>query len=242
MRIAFISDIHGNLTALQAVLADLEQQKADLVISLGDVVTLGPQPAEVLTTLRGLGCICISGNHDEAVLDPERAAELQIADHLVPDIFWGRSKLSVSDLEFIRSFQANHKFTFPNGTSVLCFHGSPFSSTDLILSTTPNEELDRFLNGRSADVYIGGHSHIQMHRRHGDKLVLNSGSVGNAFTRAYQPGIPPKLLPWAEYAVLDQNGQALEVELRRVPFSTSEVLSRVKECGLPGAEWWFAQY
>ncbi|MBM3124903.1 MAG: metallophosphoesterase family protein [Chloroflexi bacterium] len=242
MRIAFISDIHGNLTALQAVLADLAHQNADLVISLGDVVTLGPQPAEVLATLRDLGCICISGNHDEAVLDPERAAELQIAAHLVPDLFWGQSRLSATDLEFIKSFHTTHELTFPDGTSVLCFHGSPHSSTDLILSTTPNEELDRFLNGRNADVFIGGHSHIQMLRRYGDKLVLNSGSVGNAFTRAYQPGIPPKLLPWAEYAVLDQNGQALEVELRRVPFNTAEVLSRVKECGLPGAEWWLSQY
>jgi len=54
-------------------------------------------------------------------------------------------------------------------------------------------------------VFIGGHSHIQMHRRHGEKLFLNSGSIGNAFKFAFSPGNPPSLLPWAEYAIVEQD-------------------------------------
>jgi len=242
MRIAFISDIHANFTALKAVLADIDSQKVDQVISLGDTVTLGPQPLEVLTTLRELKCVYIKGNHDEAILDPDHAVDYQIAEHLLPDLYWCRDRLTLEDLEFINSFRPSYEFPFPNGVSVLSYHGSPDSSTDLILATTPTEILDKHFENRSANVFIGGHSHIQMHRRHGDKLILNSGSVGNAFAFAYEPGSIPSLLPWAEYAILSQSGQSLNVDLRRVYFDTDELLKLVSESRLPGAEWWSRQY
>lgn len=242
MRIAFISDIHANFTALREVLADIDSQQVDQVISLGDAITLGPQPLEVLSALRELKCIYIKGNHDEAVLDPDHAIEYQIADHLLPDLHWCRELLTREDLEFINSFRPSHEFTFPNGVSVLAYHGSPNSSTDLILAATPAEILDKHFGNRNADVFIGGHSHIQMHRRHGVRLILNSGSVGNAFAFAYEPGRVPSLLPWAEYAILSQYGQSLNVDLRRVYFDTEELLKLVSESRLPGAEWWSRQY
>ena len=92
----------------------------------------------------------------------------------------------------------------PNGIQLLAFHGSPTSTTEIIQATTPSELLDEYFAGQSASVFIGGHSHIQMLRRYGKNLVLNSGSVGNAFEFAFSPGNPPRLLPWAEYAVIDQ--------------------------------------
>jgi putative phosphoesterase len=242
MRTAFISDIHGNFTAFKAVLADLETQNVDQIISLGDTITLGPQPLETLAKLRELNCIYVKGNHDWAVLDPSQAAAFQITEYLVPDLEWCRERLSADDRDFIRSFRDTHEFTFPNGVSVLCFHGSPLSPIDLIQSTTPAEDLTKYFDGREADVFIGGHSHIQMHRRHGDKLILNSGSVGNAFVHAYSPGSIPALLPWAEYAILSQNGPYLDVDLRRVYFDTEELLKIVAESGLPGTQWWLKQY
>lgn len=242
MRIAFISDIHANLTALNSVLADIGSQKVDRVISLGDTVTLGPQPLEVLDKLREMDCVCIKGNHDEAILDPDHIKDYQITEHLLPDLQWCRERLSGEDLSFIDSFRKSYEFTFPNGVSVLCFHGSPRASTDLILSTTPDRILDKYFENQSADVFIGGHTHIQMYRRRGDKLILNSGSVGNAFKHAYEPGKVPSLLPWAEYAILSQNEKSLDVDLRRVHFNTDELLDLVMESGLPGVEWWTNQY
>jgi putative phosphoesterase len=242
MRIAFISDIHANFTALGAVLADLDTQNVDQIISLGDTVTLGPQPVEVLNKLRELKGVCIKGNHDAAILNPGDAEKFQITDHLLPDLQWCRDRLSSLDLEFIDSFKDTYEFKFPNGISVLCFHGSPTSSTDIILSTSPAELMDKHFRDLGADVFIGGHSHIQMYRRHGEKLILNSGSVGNAFMHAYQPGNTPTLLPWAEYLILGQKGQDLDVDLRRVNFDTQQLLSMVVESGLPGLEWWSKQY
>ena len=70
MRIGFISDIHGNFTALEAVLADIKKQQIDQLICLGDTVSLGPQPQEVLYALREWNAITIMGNHDQATLEP----------------------------------------------------------------------------------------------------------------------------------------------------------------------------
>jgi putative phosphoesterase len=242
MRIAFISDIHGNLTALRAVLADIKKHGTDEIICLGDTISLGPQPLETLNALKELNCIYIMGNHDEAILDPEKAPEFEITEHLVPDLYWCRDQLTPDSFEFLKSFQSTHKIEFPNGVQLLAFHGSPISTTDIIQATTSPELLDKYFAEQSSTVFIGGHSHIQMHRRYGKKLILNSGSVGNAFEFAFSPGNPPRLLPWAEYAVIDQSGNSFDVDLRRVYFDTEALLKVVKVSSLPGADWWLKQY
>ncbi|MCC6259897.1 MAG: metallophosphoesterase family protein [Anaerolineales bacterium] len=242
MRIAFISDIHGNFTALEAVLADIKLQNVDRVICLGDVVTLGPQPREVLEAIQALDCVCIKGNHDWATLNPEDAVRYEIAAHLIPDLIWCREQLSEAHLDFIRAFLPTYEFQLPNGSAVLCFHGSPLAPTDLIQATTPKEEIENLLKGQTAAVFIGGHSHIQMHRRLGAKLILNSGSVGNAFEYAFTPGIVPGLLPWAEYAILEQVDNALNINLRRVPYDTEKLKAEVRKSSLPGAAWWLRQF
>lgn len=242
MRIAFISDIHGNLTALQAVLADIKKQGADQVICLGDTVSLGPQPRQVIEALHEVNSINIQGNHDAAILEPERSAQYEITPHLIPDLHWGRERLTADDFDFIRSFKPMHEIEFPNGIKLLAFHGSPLATTDIILATTPTETLDHYFHGHSADVFIGGHSHIQMHRRYGKRLVVNSGSIGNAFEFAYSPGNPPRLLPWAEYAILSQTGNNFQVDLQRVYFDIPALLAEVRASGLPGTEWWLRQY
>lgn len=242
MRIAFISDIHGNFTALEAVLADIKQNNIDQLICLGDTVTLGPQPREVLEALKSWNAVTIMGNHDQAILEPEKSAQFEITEHLIPDLIWGREHLTENDLEFILSFKLTHSVKFPNGIELLAYHGSPKSTTDLVLATTPHENLDSFFEGQTASIFIGGHSHIQMHRRDGKRLVLNSGSVGNAFKFAYTPGNPPSLLPWAEYSILEQDGNFLRSDMRRVYFDIDALLEHVKKSELPGTDWWFKQY
>ncbi len=242
MRIAFISDIHGNFTALQAVLADLKLQKVDRLICLGDTATMGPQPLEVLATLQALDCTFIKGNHDSAVLKPEEAAKYEIAIHLLPDLVWCREQLSESHLDFIESFHPYNELVLPNGVSLLSFHGSPQSSTDLLQATTPNDVLEKYFEGQKATIFIGGHSHIQMYRRLGNRLILNSGSVGNAFEYAFSPGQVPSLLPWAEYGIVSQDGDSLDVDLRRVYYDTDVLLEEVKKSGLPGKAWWLRQF
>jgi len=242
MRIAFISDIHGNFTAFQAVLADINSQAVDRIVCLGDTVTIGPQPVEVLNTLRELKCVYVMGNHDAAVLNPESAVQYDITDHLIPDLYWCKDKLSPDDLKFINSFKSMHEINLPNANMILAFHGSPLSFTDIIQATTPPELLEAYFGGQKANIFIGGHSHIQMVRRYNNKLILNSGSVGNAFKLVFSPGNPVDLLPWAEYMIINQSGNSLNVDSRRVYFDTDELLKKVKGSQLPSADWWLRQY
>jgi putative phosphoesterase len=242
MRIAFISDIHGNFTAFQAALADIKSQSIDQIVCLGDAVTIGPQPIEVLNALRELNCLYIRGNHDAAVLDPENAVQYQIAPHLIPDLYWCRDQLSPADFEFIGSFNPMQKIKLPMDNRILAFHGSPLSFTDIIQATTPSKQLDEYIEGQKANIFIGGHTHIQMVRRYGKKLILNSGSIGNAFTSVFTPGNPVILLPWAEYMIINQSGNSLSIDSRRVYFDTAEVLKKVKESQVPCADWWLNQY
>ena len=217
-------------------------QSIDQIVCLGDTVTLGPQPVEVLNALRELKCVYVKGNHDAAVLDPESAGQYEITNHLIPDLHWCKDKLSADDLEFIDSFKPMHEINLPRGNHILAFHGSPLSFTDIIQATTPTEQLDVYFEGQKANIFIGGHSHIQMVRRYDNKLILNSGSIGNAFKFAYSPGKPVYLLPWAEYMIINQSGNSLSIDARRVYFDTDELLKKVKESQLPGADWWLRQY
>jgi putative phosphoesterase len=242
MRIAFISDIHGNFTAFQAVLADINSQAIDQIVCLGDSITLGPQPLEVLSALRELNCLYIKGNHDAAVMDPDNAPKYEITKHLIPDLHWCKDKLSPDDIEFINSFKPTLEINLPHDNSILVFHGSPLSFTDIIQATTPPELLDVYFGGQKANIFIGGHSHIQMVRRYNDKLILNSGSVGNAFRFAFTPGHSVHLLPWAEYMIINQSGNSLNIDARRVYFDTDALLKIVKESQIPCADWWLKQY
>jgi putative phosphoesterase len=242
MRIAFISDIHGNFTAFQAVLADIKSQSIDQIICLGDAITLGPQPLEVLNALRELKCLYIKGNHDAAALDPENAVQYEVASHLIPDLYWCKNQLSNDDLRFLDSFKPTLEINLSHGNQILAFHGSPLSFTDIIQATTPNDLLDVYFEGQKANIFIGGHSHIQMVRRHDNKLILNSGSVGNAFKFAYSPGKPVYLLPWAEYMIIDQSETSLGIDARRVYFDIDKLITKVKQSQLPCAPWWLDQY
>jgi predicted phosphodiesterase len=129
MRIAFISDIHGNFTAYQAVLADINSQSIDQIVCLGDTITLGPQPIEVLNALRELKCLYIKGNHDAAVLNPENAAQYEITEHLVPDLIWCKDKLSADDIDFINSFKPMLEINLPNGSQIRYYSGNNPSRT-----------------------------------------------------------------------------------------------------------------
>ena len=243
MRIAFLSDTHGNTIALNAVLADLKLQGADQIIFLGDAATIGSHPRETLDALQELGCtVHVMGNHDEAVLHPERATDLQIAPSLHASLAWTIERMSGSDLDFLRTFCPTYELELNAHHSLLCFHGSPRSNTDVILSTTPTETLDELFGNTSASIWVGGHTHVQLLRRYENKLLLNSGSIGNAFKSAFMPGRTPELLPWAEYTLLDVDGKAVSADMRRVPFDAQEVLRQMSASGNPAAPWWLDQY
>jgi predicted phosphodiesterase len=202
VKIALISDLHGNEVALEAVMDSIRQGGVDQIVCLGDVATLGPRPGLVIQMLRDLGCPCILGNHDEFLLDPGLIHTYTEASVIVDAVDWCRSQLSDGDLAFLRGFQPHLQIALDDRPTLFLFHGSPRSHMEDILSTTPPDELDRLVSGHNAQVMAGGHTHIQMLRQHRGMLLVNPGSVGLPF-KEHVAGRPPILLHHAEYATVE---------------------------------------
>jgi predicted phosphodiesterase len=242
MKIALISDIHGNMTALNAVLQDIRQQKVDEIICLGDVATIGPQPKEVLARLRQLNFTCILGNHEEAMLDPDSALDYQIAPPLIPALHWCLEELQDEDLRYLSTFKNSYECKLDREFTLLCYHGSPRSTTDVILSTTPAAECSRMLGDSNSALLAGGHTHIQMMRRHESSVLVNPGSVGGAFPRVFAKGETPFLQPWAEYAIVNYGNKNLDIYMRQIPFDTSKLREIVVKSNIPIKDWWLQQY
>lgn len=218
MRIALISDIHGNLLALRAVLADLQSAPPDRIVCLGDTATLGPDPLGVLHTLQELGCDCIMGNHDSFLLRPDLVARYTRAAPVVEAIEWCQRQCGERELAFVRGFRGQLKLQLDAQHALLLFHGAVRSNTQDLLATTPADELDALLGDAQASVMAGGHTHIQMLRQHRGCLLVNPGSVGAPF-REFVAGARPQILSHAEYAVVSAHAGQLSVELRRVPLA-----------------------
>lgn len=242
MRIALISDIHGNDTALEAVLDDIRAQGADSIICLGDAATLGPQPGEVLERLKSLECRLVMGNHDAALLEPEKAADFKIAAHLTSSLQWCLDKLTSDDFEFLRAFEPNLKISLGNDEAMLCYHGSPASNITNIFAETPLTNLDRLFAGYSATIMAGGHTHLQMLRYYNGRIVVNPGSAGNVFLTPLTNSSQPTLLPWAEYAIIDHQSGRTTVELKRVPFDVARLLQIISRSDIPIRGWLASQF
>lgn len=223
MRIALISDLHGNLISLDAVLDDIHREQVDQIVCLGDVATLGPHPREVIDRLGALHCPCIMGNHESDLLDLAAFQHRQDVPRFIIDtVSWCASQLTEQHLAFLRAFLPSLEIQMDANTSLLCFHGSPRANTDLILATTAPDELDMMLSGYSAELMAGGHSHVQMLRRHKGILIVNPGSVGEPI-EVMPFADMPRILPWAEYAIVSADAGRISVDLRRVPISVDAV-------------------
>jgi predicted phosphodiesterase len=241
MRVALISDLHGNEVALEAALADIARHGVDRTVCLGDTATLGPRPREVLARLRELKYPCILGNHDAFMLTPELVHAYTEAPVVMRAAEWCRDRLSGADLAFIRSFVPTLELDLGGGNTLLLFHGTPRSHTENLLCTTSAGELDFMLDGRSATIMAGGHTHVQMLRQHRGTLIVNPGSVGLAFEQ-FVDGTTPKLLPHAEWACVEAHAGGVSVSLHRVALDRAAVRAAAAASDNPIAQMVLEQF
>lgn len=220
MRVALISDMHGNAVGLEAALRDIERRRVDRIVCLGDVAAFGPYPVETAEIVRDLGCPVVMGNTDHYLF---HARPEGVPSRIVDQLEWGAEKLAGLQ-EWFDGFAPTHA-----EPDVLCCHGSPGSFEELILPATPDDEVAPLLEGVAQPVVAGGHTHQPMWRHVAGRWFLNPGSTGLAFRFPDR-----KTLDHAEYAILD----GLDVELRRVPFDLAKVYADGKARGLPHAERW----
>src|SRR5688500_6355648 len=129
MRIAVISDMHGNNLAFETVLADIKKKGADQIVCLGDAIQGGPQPAEVVQNFRALNCPVVMGNADAWLLSGEETGDEGIPPERLQKMgeirLWSLSRLSEEDIAFIAGFQPTVTINLKEELDLLCFHGSP---------------------------------------------------------------------------------------------------------------------
>ena len=243
MKIAVISDIHGNLTALESVLPEIED--ADKIVCLGDVALVGPQPRGVVTLLRKMKWPCVLGNTDETLAKSrvEDYSHMQVPQaerrRMMDLDRWTRTELDDSDKKFLSRFRPTIRFE-EGDFSLLCYHGSPRSNTEGILPTTSEEQLTDIFAGRKATIFAGGHTHSQMIRKFGASIIINPGSIGLPY---FTDGAGKAKNPcWAEFAMLTTSKGNVAVEVRRVRYNLGELKEAVQRCGMPDPDWWLADW
>lgn len=242
MQLAVIADIHGQVTALEAVLADIDRQAIDDVICLGDVATLGPAPNAVVDILRQRGIPSVLGNHDAAILAPASAAALQLAPAVLPALDWCIEQLTPANVAYLEGLPIVREVALGPALRLGCFHGSPRSPIESLLATTPEPAVADALAGVDSSVLAGGHTHLQLVRSIGGRLLVNPGSVGCPFAAPASAERPPTVLPWAEYGVVRWEGGVLSVDLRRVPIDLAACRAMLARSTLPLRDWWLGQY
>jgi predicted phosphodiesterase len=242
MRIALISDIHGNLVALDSVLRELAQEPIDQIICLGDVAALGPQPHEVIERLRQLRCPVILGNTDAWLLRPPGA---KTADSAILSAItsWCREQLTPEDRDYLQTFSPLLELSLDAEKRLLCYHGSPHSFDDVIASITPDTDVQAMLSGYSATVFAGGHTHIQMIRRYQNAHIVNVGSIGLPGVNAGSPELPMNHhVRWAEYGVLSNEHGRLSIDLRRTPLDLAKLRESGSNSAMPYLDWWLQKW
>jgi predicted phosphodiesterase len=207
VRVAALYDIHGNLPALEAVLADIDRLGATEIVSGGDLVA-GPLPSECLALLRDRGARFVKGNADRFVLD--RANETDA---------WAYGRLSEAERAEVAAWPADLALEVDALGRVLFCHASPRSDEEILTVATPDAVVAAAVQGAGSHVVIGGHTHQQFDRVVGDVRFVNAGSVG----------LPYEGLAGAFWALLGP-----DVELRRSEYDLRAAVTRLEATGLPG--------
>ena len=231
-RIAVLSDVHGNLVALEATLADIRREKVDAILVAGDHVVNGPDPAGVVDALRALeadGAFIVAGNTDIAVADFDFGAAYPSYQDGVPDTIraaaeWALEALSDAHLDWLRRLPVERRLVAGDDALVLVVHGSPGSQPrGLDQALDPGVIYER-VSPTDARVICVGHTHVPEIRDLGWKIIVNAGSAGFVFDGD----------PTASWALITVDGGTVDAVIRRSAFDTMAVANAISERGLAG--------
>lgn len=240
MRIAILSDIHGNLIALDAVLADAHALGVEQFWIIGDFCAIGPEPAAVLDRVTTLdGALFTRGNTDRYVTTGEQPppdlATVQNDPTLVAtyakiaaSFAWTRGFVTASGcFDWLQQWPLEIRLTAPGGIRLLAVHASPGNDDgEGIHPGLSNAQLGELIGEPEAGVVFVGHTHEAMVRRVGPVLLVNLGSVSN-------PRYPDLR---ASYVALEMTNAGLEFEHRRVTYDHSAFMERVHRSRHPAAD------
>jgi predicted phosphodiesterase len=228
MRVAIVSDIHGNLGAFNAVLADIDRNAPDLVLHGGDLADGGSSPIEIVDQIRDLGWQGVIGNGDQMLVRPE-SLEAFAAESSAPPALWTfvremaestRSILGPGRLSWVYRLPMaiiQNDFAIVHATPESCWIAPPENTSD--------EELTPIYGPLGRPIVIFGHTHVPLIRKlsGNPKLLINTGSVGLSYDGD----------PRASYLLLDGN----VARIRRIEYDVEKELRALSACALPHADW-----
>jgi len=226
MRIAVVSDIHGNLRAFDAVLKDLKDTAPDVVVHGGDLAANGAHPAEIIDRIRGLGWPGVCGNTDEMLWVPKRLAEMVVEYPKLAAIFRSfqemipamQAAIGTERISWLKSLPHRHSV---EGVTVV--HASPDNLWRAPLDKASDSELESTYGTLGSPLVIYGHIHRPYVRELPGRKVANTGSVSLSYDGD----------PRASYLVVDGK----EITLRRVEYDRESEANDLLHSGVPHAGW-----
>ncbi|MCI1273588.1 MAG: metallophosphatase family protein [Clostridiaceae bacterium] len=229
MKIAVISDIHGNMQALEAVLADIKNQGCQKILCLGDLALAGPEPDRVIDFIKSQeDWIIIQGNTDKMIADFNEEI-LKIVKEAFPAM--GNSLendvqiISTDNKQFLKNLPENKKYNL-NGVKILMVHGSPRRNNEDIMPDMPISKIEEITQGVDSDVVFCGHTHIPCGYQTGSKLtVVNVGSVGRPMTPDAKPC----------YVIANVENGGFSIEHRFVDYDREKAAKLMSERDFDGA-------
>lgn len=222
MRIAALYDIHGNLPALAAVMAELRAEGVNRIVIGGDVLP-GPMPRECMDLLLAsdIPTDFILGNGDrETIAARHGTMSSQIPAAFRETMEWNAAQLNDADEQQISSWPQTHRLHVEGAGDVLFCHATPRNDTEIFTSTTSDEKLRPLFAPLNVAVVVCGHTHMQFDRMIGRTRVINAGSVGMPFDE-----------PGAYWLMIDSG-----MRLRRTLYDFENAAERVRQTAYPQAE------
>ncbi|MGV3464796.1 MAG: metallophosphoesterase family protein [Heyndrickxia sp.] len=227
MKIAFISDIHGNADALESVLNDISKRNIDKIYVLGDLCFRGIGPQRSLDLVRSFNTEVIKGNADEWVVRGIKKGE--VPDHafemMTCERNWTYSHLNKEGIEYLQSLPTNLNIEC-GGTRIHLFHATPDSLFEEVQPFESDEILCEKIITNDADIFIYGHIHKPYIRFMNGKCIVNTGSVGMPFDGNNRPS----------YAMLDLNSDHYNVSIVRVEYDLNNVVSKLSDSDYPNPD------
>jgi putative phosphoesterase len=223
MRIAVLSDVHGNLLGLDACLADLEAQGgADAIVVAGDLCLDGPKPKKVLQRIDEIGAACVHGNKDRFLVEETPSKAFDASE--TAQIAWTRREIGERGLTWLKDLPFAMRIG-EDGNELLIVHANAVSDDEYIWPDADDRVLQRLIGDDAATAVAFGHLHIPFARNWRGKLLVNVSSAG----------LPKDGDPRAGYAIFTERDGGWQVKHRRVAFDVKKVATQLADCGIPGS-------
>ena len=211
MKIAVISDIHGNIYALMRTLEDIEDNKVDTIICLGDLVGYGPHPNEVISMIKRRNILCLKGNYDASVVDGSYTyiRENSINSFSLP---WAVDELRAANKFYLNTLPTSLTLEFED-KKILFLHGSPNAINEYLLEG--NDNTASIMENLKEDALVCAHTHIPSIKKFGNKLFINDGSIGK-----------PKIgRPNPTYCLIEvEKNKPIKAEIKEITYEVKRIV------------------